>query len=413
MSDVDAALAVEISLRSGTYRAWTGEGSLSLAGVAQPGGSFVKVADYSPAQDNVRALEYVGARLYAGRWGNTEAALLTVDPATAAVTVPSGTITGFVQSVFGGAGPLANVVEGQRNRRAFTAANGSPSGASTEVVFRPSVGASIRRCDAAVRVSALETYYACWGTDNVGYLFRGGDALGAGGKYRPPLVGALPARHRIFGLTVDSGGDLLACGWINLGTTLLFRVWKMTPGSPVVLEDVVTDGSLTTAPQGIAVSAAGDMYVTTTTSLWRAFRSGGAGAAQYAPGAGIAQVELPNATEEDGERGLSISIAVEEEDKVKWTAPQGPVSVLVRQLVRAPGGDWTATALQWRGVLGRTRYVNGLWEGRAEPASASARHRLLMPYWSGVDQRARTDGRDTALQRMRASESPLPVPPRV
>ena len=132
----------------------------------------------------------------------------------------------------------------------------------------------------------------------------------------------------------------------------------------------------------------------------------------YRAPSGLVSIDLPRSTvEESG--SIRVSIAINEDDKHLWLAPQGPVEVVVSQLIRDRGDStWTVMPHEWRGVLGETTVRDGLWTGTAIPVSKAPKKQIKRIKWSNLSQLQRTDGADTALSRLRGNNSPVRVPGR-
>ena len=132
----------------------------------------------------------------------------------------------------------------------------------------------------------------------------------------------------------------------------------------------------------------------------------------FSAGAGLIDVRPSEASVDGGQGGLRLEFAVSEADKPKWMQAQGPTPVQVWQLVKLDAG-WAALPVSFEGVLGGSVWEAGRWTAEAVPDLATPRYQVNRVRWSAADQFQRTDGRDTALRRLRGTSTPVRLPERM
>ena len=124
----------------------------------------------------------------------------------------------------------------------------------------------------------------------------------------------------------------------------------------------------------------------------------------------LLEATLPSFGETAGTGRAQIAIASNDD---KWRRSQGPVPVEMREVTRAPGGDWTPSPIAFQGVLADSAYQAGVYRANVIPVTEAALHRSRVPEWSSLEQLRQTDGADTALSRLRSVGVPMPFPNRV
>ena len=393
MPDVDSQVAVRIDLRDGIFRAWTGMGALSLDETTTvEEGTIEEVGAGFPSL-NCRGLEFFGATLWLCTWG-TSPLVWSVNPDTGAVAAVGSSGQESPNSLFEVDGGRYLVLSSDT---LAPVTNAGVVSASESVAPLPARS----RIEAATQVGGV--VYAWINERSLGTRALYSLAK-SGATWTPTRIADMGANivrgvavtgDRILGVSRRSGADYIVDLTVEGGAT---DVWRVPSGTSPMF--------------GLAVSPAGVVYGVSQRSLYRMTLPGSSVSSEAyldADATGLVEATLPSLAEEDGAGTARLVVA---SDLGRWKASQGPVSIEIREVTRAPGGSWTPSPLPFRYVLGDSTYQAGVWRANAVPVTRSARHAARVPEWSSLNQLARTGGSDTSFSRLRSTGRALPFPSR-
>ena len=427
---VETALAVRIDLRSGTWRGWTGEAdeNLPIMEVLPTGASLGAVNNvYTSTSQRI---------LFAVTQGQRSLMIIT--------DVPTYGTDSYALRV----NPRTGVGE-----QSIVAGNfGLPSDSTNPLVtlfFYLGRFYRLRR-DFRSRTNFRIDHYPS------------GDVPGAAGTVLPNTPFSIPRTNGRdnppFHCMVEANNALYAIGengevWSVNPTTLAFSVVAVTTGRRImhcarvfgesnavyVMSDtdsptskvfgkITIDGTTTASYRELETltipaesnGAISMGFVTNSAYLWAnrgyapiTVQEPMQTTATYPANSGLVSIDLPS-TDIDGPGSFRIGIAVPEAEKHRWVASQGPIAVIVRQLIRdSVTGTWRLMPHEWHGVLGEGAYNDGLFTTTATPESGTPRRQMKPVRWNHDAQNRRTDGVDTSLAFQRATAVPIRMPSRI
>ena len=438
---VETALAVRIDLRSGTWRGWTGEANenLPIDEAVNTGGVSVDPtlvsAGLSSTSDGLAVTRFRGAT-YVVTTFHTASHRGT--PASEVFNLTriadDGTFTRLgrvldqthssddevnvfshdgrlyiADGVFGGAGYQITELTGQ------AAPDAGPAISATGVeVSGLSFQSDYPRIDGDTDVESLGDGLYFFTDGTMGMNVYRGDLSSSNtsmtleligtlplGRRPPRGVAAIPGTTNMFGLlsASDTGYDY---GTVTVTATnaTYERVSQVTGSVPIDFNFTTPGDALFW--RGLSGYNRARVPVTTT-----------GGTSRYDAGAGLVSIDLPS-TDIDGPGSFRVSVAVPESEKRRWIDAQGPVAMVVRQLIRASASDpWAVMPHEWHGVLGEGAYNDGLFTATATPESGTPRRQMKPVRWNHDAQNRRTDGVDTSLAFQRATAVPIRMPSRI
>ena len=395
MADVESQLAVRMDLRSGVMRMWTGRGELMVPetrttaeGGVREIGAFAG-AGSTPVR--VRALEAFGSTLWAGSWDGSSR-VWSVDTDTGAATAVGSDTRDSLNSLFELGGQRYGV--GNTFVKPYTSA-----GVGSQNQTIPNLPARSRIIASAVLAGSV-------------YMFIQERSAGTRAWYKVDLSSGVWSQARIAEVALENNVE----GATTLGSEVIVANRRRGLNEYGVLD--VDTGAMTprfTSPtpaqgaRGLAVLD-GKVYAASQTTLYEVtFPATATDPMAYQGAAGVLEVTMPDVREEDGTQRATVAVA---SDEALWKRSQGPIPVVIREVTRAPGGDWTPAPLVWNGVLGESSVQGNVYRASIVPVADSALHRANVPEWSSLNQLHRTGGGDTSFSRLRSTGRALPFPAR-